>query len=208
MGKITFRLILDHSNPAVREAVAKALAVAGYDRKSQANLPNEVVLYPARSDSEERRAVHLATFEAYAYAIRPIFPGMASQILAQVLHLQSVPAAPAQPPPEPTVERDHHGIPANPMVRAAEMGTGEPVPNTGRVDRHGFQAVDGKVRDWASEQAADAALAAAPEETQPRETAIAGRVEEVFKPATTARRGIKMKAAGRPAAVRKGQIEE
>jgi hypothetical protein len=209
MGKATFRLIRDHSNQAVREAVAKALTVAGYDARAQDGLPNEVVLYPGRTDDEDRRQTHQAAYEGYANAIRPTFPGMASQMLAELLALQAITTAASAPPPTPEapVTRDRRGMPVEPTARAEEMGTHEEAPSTG-VDRHGFQVQAGKVQDWASEQAALAALAEAPEAAEPKETAIAGRVEEVFKPATTARRGIKMKAAGRPAAVRKGQIEE
>lgn len=212
MGKTAFRLIRDHRNPAVREAVVKALTVAGFDAKGQERLPNEVVLYPGRTDNEDRRSIHQATYEAYAHAIRPTFPGMASQMLAELLALQSMTTgqpAPveAQNQPADAVARDRHGIPAEPTARAEEMGTGETAPVVG-VDRHGFQIQAGKVKDWASEQAALAALAEEPEAAEPKETAVmSGPVQEVLKPAR-AKKGIKLKAGGRAPAVRKADLED
>jgi hypothetical protein len=212
MGKTAFRLIRDHRNPAVREACAKALVVAGFDAKAQERLPNEVVLYPGRTDNQDRRDTHQAAYEGYAHAIRPTFPGMASQMLAELLSLQAMTAAQPAPvemqaPPAQDVERDRHGIPAEPEARAEEMGTGETPPVVG-VDRHGFQIQAGKVRDWASEQAALAALAEEPEAAEPKETAVmAGPVQEVLKPAG-AKKAVKLKPGGRAPAVRKADLED
>ena len=207
MGKTAFRLIRDHKNPAVRAAVAKALMVAGFDSRAQERLPNEVVLYPGRTDDIQRRETHLAAYEGYATAIRPTFPGMASQMMAEVLMLQSQPLPGAAPVPVevgPAVERDRHGVPEDPAVRSDEMQTGERPPMT-TVDRHGFQATDGKVHDWASEQAAEAALTEAP--AVERETAEAGPVKEVIR-APRAKAVVKLKKAGRPPAEHKADVAD
>jgi hypothetical protein len=210
MGKASFRLIRDHPNPAVRAAVARALVVGGFDVKAQADLPNEVVLYPTRTDDEQRRMTHQAIYEAYAHAIRPTFPGMASQMLAELLAqsaAEQAKAATAAAPAvaEPAVARDHHGIPVEIAERAAELGTGEVPPgDQAAVDRHGFQVQAGKVHDWASEQAALKAM----QETPPieRETAEAGPVQEIVK-APGRRRAVKLTKGGRPAAIHKGEEE-
>lgn len=210
MGKTSFRLIRNHPNDAVRAAVKKALIVAGRDSKSQEALPNEVVLYPSRTDSKELREIHLAAYEAYAVAIRPTFPGMAAQMMAEVLTLQSAPALGAAPlvPVEatPALPRDRHGVPTDPTARDDEMQTGERSAPAG-VDRHGFMTEAGKVRDWASEQAAAQALAEAPPATEARETAESGPVEEVVR-APRAKRVVRLHKEGRAPAPHKADVQE